>query len=139
MPTHSFGDCPELDILLVPGGIGTRKAMYNERIISWIRVVFERLEYLLSVCTGSLVLGQTGLLDGLKATTHHTCFTEFEDSAPKVIVERGKRWVDTGKIVTSAGISAGMDMSLYMVEKLLGPDITRGAIEEMEYNGYTLD
>jgi len=136
MPTHSIDNCPKLDILLVPGGEGTRPILKRNRLLQWINNQYASLDYLLSVCTGSIVLGKAGLLNNIEATTHHTCFDELKNVSPSTKVITNQRYVESGNIVTSAGISAGMDMSLFMVEKLLGKEITQEAIREMEYNGY---
>jgi transcriptional regulator GlxA family with amidase domain len=92
------------------------------------------LELVLSVCTGALLLAKAGLLEGLAATTHHGAFELLEEIAPNTSVQRDRRIVDNGKIILSAGISAGIDMSLYVVAKLLGDDIAQETADYMEYD-----
>ncbi|MGB0561708.1 MAG: DJ-1/PfpI family protein [Spirulinaceae cyanobacterium] len=133
-PRHSFATCPALDILLVPGGQGTRRVMHCDRTLAWINQQFPSLTHLLSVCTGALVLAKAGLLDGLQATTHHTAMDLLRDLAPQTEILPQRRIVDNGKIVFSGGIAAGIDMSLYMVAKLLGRGVAIATANEMEYD-----
>lgn len=133
-PTYTLTDCPEIDILLIPGGIGTRREMHNEPLLDWIRERAEKVELVLSVCTGALLLAQAGLLDGLSATTHHGAFDLLEEVAPMTRICRGERFVDNGRVITSAGISAGIDMSLHVVRRLLGDDVVRETVRYMEYD-----
>lgn len=136
-PTYTFENCPQPDILIIPGGVGTRPLLKNETVLHWINTTQEKCEFLLSVCTGAMLLGKLGLLDGIPSTTHHTTFDEFRKIAPNTMVIEDKRFVDNGKIVTSGGISAGIDMSLYMVEKLLGREAVEKTVKEMEYLYWT--
>lgn len=133
-PDHSsLADVPKPDILLVPGGVGAGKQLPNEPLIEWIQQTASEAEMVLSVCTGSLLLGKAGLLDGLGATTHHSAFDRLRDVAPACTVHEDRRFVDNGKIVTSAGIAAGIDMSLHVVAKLLGEDVAASTAAYMEY------
>jgi transcriptional regulator GlxA family with amidase domain len=136
-PHYSLQDCPKLDMLLVPGGRGTRALLDNETVMQWIRQQGQTVELLLSVCTGSLVLAKAGQLAGLSATTYHTAFDEMRAIDSSVTVCPGKRYVDNGRIITSAGISAGIDMSLYVVEKLHGAAQAQWTADHMEYDYYT--
>jgi transcriptional regulator GlxA family with amidase domain len=120
--------------LLVPGGQGTRKEMNNPVLINWIKDSFNHLELLLSVCTGALVLAKAGLLEGLTATTHHSAIETLKKAAPNTKISKNERFVDNGKIILSAGISAGIDMSFYVVEKLVGKDAAKETSKHMEYN-----
>jgi transcriptional regulator GlxA family with amidase domain len=133
-PHYPIHSCPPPEILLIPGGIGTRRLLRHEVILEWLRTQAGRVEYLLSVCTGSLLLGQAGLLDGLGATTHHTAFDLLRQVAPTATVYEDRRYVDNGRIITSAGISAGLDMTLYVVKKLLGEAGQQATLAEMEYH-----
>jgi transcriptional regulator GlxA family with amidase domain len=133
-PAYTLSDCPRPDILLVPGGIGTRKQMQNPVLLEWIKQRAAEAELLLSVCTGALVLGKAGLLDGLSATTHHSAMALLKEVAPKSTVLEKERIVDNGRIILSAGISAGIDMSLYVVEKLLGEGPAAETAAYMEYD-----
>lgn len=133
-PHYTIADCPPPDIILVPGGLGTRREMHNETLIDWIRRQAERVELVLSVCTGALMLAKAGLLDGLEATTHHGAIDLLRKVAPRTIVHTDRRYVDNGKIILSAGISAGIDMSLYVVSRLLGEERARETARHMEYD-----
>lgn len=132
-PDHPLDDCQNPDILLVPGGMGTRKQISNEPLIDWIRQTASKAELVLSVCTGALLLGKAGLLDGLEATTHHVGFDLLREIAPSVTVHEDRRFVDNGKIITSAGIAAGIDMSLHVVGRLLGQTVATATSRHMEY------
>jgi transcriptional regulator GlxA family with amidase domain len=133
-PAYTLVDCPPPDILLVPGGRGTRTEMHNAALLEWIKNQYSRVELLLSVCTGSLILGRAGLLDGLSATTHHAAMDELRESAPNTTLCPTERFVDNGKIVTSAGVSAGTDMALYIVARLLGVDESVATARHMQYD-----
>ena len=132
-PAHTFSDCPRPDILLVPGGYGTRKEMHNEVLTGWVRSRAEEAELLLSVCTGALILAKAGLLGGLSATTHHGAMNLLRETAPETSVLESERVVDNGKVVLSAGISAGIDMSLHVVSRVLGARQAEETARYMEY------
>lgn len=132
-PHHRLADCPPPNILLVPGGLGTRKEMHNPALIEWIRQVSTKAERVLSVCTGALLLAKAGLLDGLAATTHHGAIDLLRQTAPKTTVHADRRFVDNGRVICSAGIAAGIDMSLHVVEKLLGEEVAEKTARQMEY------
>ncbi len=132
-PAYSIADCPTPDILVVPGGRGTRTLQYNQNILDWIKAQNSSAEMVLSVCTGALVIGRAGLLDGLAATTYHTAFEELQAAAPTVTLRPGERFVDNGRIVTSARVSAGIDMALYIVGKLHGKAQAQWTANYMEY------
>lgn len=133
-PAYTFSGCPRPDILLVPGGYGTRREMRNAVLTDWVRRTAEGAELLLSVCTGALILARAGLLDGLSATTHHGAMELLREAAPKTSVLESERVVDNGKIILSAGISAGIDMSLYVVGRLLGEAQAEETARYMEYD-----
>jgi transcriptional regulator GlxA family with amidase domain len=132
-PHYRLADCPQPDILLVPGGQGTRAEMHNEAIIEWIKKMAGTAELVLSVCTGALLLAKADLLDGLEATTHHGAIELLRQVAPNTTVHSGRRFVDNGRVICSAGIAAGIDMSLHVVEKLLGEEIATRTARQMEY------
>jgi transcriptional regulator GlxA family with amidase domain len=132
-PHCTLADCPKTDIILVPGGMGTRKEMNNGPLIDWIRRRADGAELVLSVCTGALLLGKAGLFDRLDATTHHVGFDLLRETAPTATVHEDRRFVDNGRIITSAGIAAGIDMSLHVVERVLGGDAARATATHMEY------
>jgi transcriptional regulator GlxA family with amidase domain len=131
-PHHRLGDCPRPDLLLVPGGQGTRQEMHNAVLIEWIRQASEKAELVLSVCTGALLLAKAGLLDGLEATTHHGAIDLLRQVAPKTTVHADRRFVDNGRVVCSAGIAAGIDMSLHVVGRLLGREVAEKTARQME-------
>ena len=128
-----IGEVTQTDLLIVPGGLGTRPLIHDTEVIDWIRAVSEHAEHVMSVCTGSLLLAKAGLLNGLRATTHHRALKLLAELAPDTEVVADARFLDNGKVLTSAGISAGIDMSLYVVEKLLGKAVADETAKYMEY------
>jgi transcriptional regulator GlxA family with amidase domain len=139
VPHYSIQDMPKPDVLLIPGGKGTRPLLHERDIIDWIKAQHAEVERLLSVCTGALLLGKAGLLDGLEATTHHGSFDLLRQLSPTTTVHENKRYVDNGKIVTSGGISAGIDMALHIVNQLAGADAVKTVTKEMEYTWAPLE
>lgn len=133
-PQYTLLDCPRSHILLVPGGFGTRREMHNSNLINWIKERSQQAELLLSVCTGALLLAKAGLLEGLAATTHHGAIDLLRQVAPNTQIKADERFVDNGSVILSAGISAGIDMSLYAVAKLLGEQQATETAEYMEYD-----
>jgi len=131
---YTLDNCPETDYLIIPGGSGTRALLKNEPFLAWFTRTASGCEHLLSVCSGSLVLAVTGLLKGLSATTHHQVFDELTELAPETQIVRNRRFVDNGKILTSAGVAAGIDMSLYMVGKLYGEKTAVKTAQYIEYD-----
>lgn len=129
---HRLADCPRPDILLVPGGQGTRREMHNPALVKWVGRA-AGAELVLSVCTGALVLATAGLLDGLEATTHHGAIDLLRQTVPKTTVHADRRFVDNGRVVCSAGIAAGIDMSLHVVGRLLGWEVAGKTARQMEY------
>lgn len=132
-PRHTLSDIPRPDILLVPGGQGTRKEMHNSALIDWIRQISSTAELVLSVCTGALLLAKAGLLDGLESTTHHGAIDLLRQTAPNTMVQADRRYVDNGRVICSAGIAAGIDMSLHVVGRLLGVEVAERTAAQMEY------
>jgi transcriptional regulator GlxA family with amidase domain len=133
LPDYDLDDCPTLDILVVPGGWGTRREMSNGRLLRWIADRSRQVKILASVCTGALLLGKAGLLDGKRATTHWRSLEWMQELFPKTLVEKQLHFVEDGTLFTSAGISAGIDMSLQVVSRLFGDDIARATARHMEY------
>jgi len=133
IPQYSFENCPPIDILVVPGGWGTRRELNNPVLLEWLRSRAAQVETLTSVCTGSMLLGFAGLIDGLHATTHWRSLDWMRDSFPKVIVEYEQHVVEDGRVFTSAGISAGIDMALKVVARYYGEEIARATAAHMEY------
>ncbi len=132
VPNYTFADCPKPDILVIPGG-SVNGLIRDEETMKWIKETGLKSEHVLSVCTGALVLQSAGFLDGIKATTHWGSITRLREQAPTTTVLENVRYVDNGKIVTSAGVSAGIDMSLHVVAKLLGFDTAKDTALRMEY------
>ena len=133
-PRYTIADCPAPDILVVPGGWGTRREMNNARLIDWIKTTAPKAELVLSVCTGALLLARAGLLDGLKATTHHGALDLLREIAPKTTVLDNQRVVDNGKIIVSAGVSAGIDAAFHVVARLDGLEVALETARYMEYD-----
>src|SRR5262245_33864270 len=133
VPDYDFRSCPILDILVVPGGWGTRAQVTNERLIGWLRRRAVEVDLLTSVCTGSFLLAQAGLLDGRRATTHWQSLDRLAETYPTVTVVRDERVVEDEAVVTSAGISAGIDMSLRVIARFYGEEVARTTARHMEY------
>ena len=132
-PRYTFADAPPIDLLLIPGGQGTRPLVNNAGVIEWIRQRSAAAQLVLSVCTGALLLAKAGLLDGLAATTHHLALDELRAIGPKTTVLCEPRVVDNGRVVTSAGVAAGIDMAFHVVARLLGREIAEGTAKYIEY------
>jgi putative intracellular protease/amidase len=124
-------DLPAPDVLVVPGGVGTRALLGDERLLDWIRVAHEHSDYTTSVCTGALLLAAAGLLDGVDATTH---WTERELLGELGACPVPERVVERGKVVTAAGVSAGIDMALRLTELLTNADVAAAVQLGIEYD-----
>lgn len=135
-PDYVFDDHPKIDILVVPGGYGTRQAMENKELMHWLKKVSISSKHTLTVCTGSILLGKTGMLDGKTCVTHHEDLEELQKTAPTAKVLDDQRFIDNGKIITSGGIMAGVDASLYLVEKLHGKEVADKTRAYMEYGDW---
>lgn len=133
-PEISVYEAPHLDILLLPGGPGRRVQMNQEPLLAWIRERSLHTQWLLTVCTGSFILGRTGLLDGRHATTHHSAYDEFREAFPATRLVAGVKWVEDGPILSSGGISAGIDLCLHVLDLVLGPDAGASTARHMEYD-----
>jgi transcriptional regulator GlxA family with amidase domain len=133
VPDFTLTDCPPPHILVVPGGQGTRILLGSDVLLDWIRERSRAAELTMSVCTGSLLLGKAGLLDGLRATTHHLAIDLLRRVAPRALVDPGARYHDNGSILTSAGVAAGIDCSLHLVGRLLGEAAAARTASQMEY------
>jgi transcriptional regulator GlxA family with amidase domain len=136
-------NCPKPAIILIPGGggihadgtpFGSRKEMHNEVLLNWIKEQNKTVELVLSVCTGSLILAKAGLLEGISATTHWKAVDAMQAAAPNTTLFPEKRWVDNGRIILSAGVSAGIDMSLYVISKLLGKAMADENAQYIQYD-----
>ena len=129
---HSFETAPRADVVLVPGGMGTRTEVDNPRLIEYLRRAGEASELMTSVCTGSFLLERAGLLAGKRATTHWASIDRFRDLGSVRVVD-DERIVDEGAVITSAGVSSGIDMALYVVGRLWGPELARRVQKGVEY------
>ena len=132
VPNYSIADAPKPDIVLFPGG-PSGKVYDDPAFFAWAKRASEEAEIAQSVCTGAFVLGKAGLLDGLEVTTHHGSIDRLGELYPKAMVKRGRRFVDNGHVVTTAGISAGIDGSLHVVARLLGRRVADEVATYMEY------
>jgi transcriptional regulator GlxA family with amidase domain len=130
---YGFEDCPQLDLLMVPGGFGTITQVNNTALLDWLRDRAAKAEIMLSVCSGSALLAKAGLLDARRATSNKRYFQFAVDHGPKVQWVREARWVDDGNRVTSSGVSAGIDMALHVVERLYGTKTAETIADSTEY------
>lgn len=133
VPYYTFRNSIQADILVIPGGLGARHELRNPAMLNFIRSQSQKAELVVSICTGALLLGAAGLLDGLKATTHAHALDELRRTAPECSILEGPRFVDNGSVITSAGITAGIDTALYIVQRLLGPSTAKETATHMEY------
>ena len=133
LPDHTFETAPELDVVVVPGGQGTRREVENAALIGWLGRVAERARWVTSVCTGSLLLHGAGLVRGRRVTTHHACVDTLRPRGD-VEVLAGPRYVRDGNVVTAAGVSAGIDMALWLVGQMHTPALARQVQHFMQYD-----
>ena len=129
----AFGSSPALDLLLVPGGIGTRREVINPVLLEWLKTHSEQAELVTSVCTGSALLAKAGVLDGVRATTNKLAFAWASSQSEKVLWQRQARWVEDGKFFTSSCVSAGIDLSLAVFTKLVNHQAAEQAANFAEY------
>jgi transcriptional regulator GlxA family with amidase domain len=134
-PHYTIENHPPLDILVVPGGQGSRRERLNGRLLDWIAAQDRQTELTTSVCTGAFLLAERGLLDGRRATTHWASINWMREQYPAVTLLEDARYVDEGHVITSAGISAGIDMALHVVARLHGDDTAAWTARRMEYQG----
>ena len=134
LPDRTFETAPPLDVVLVPGGKGSRVEMNNPAMLDWLAKAAEPCRFVTSVCTGAIVLCKAGLADGCEVTTHWAYIDTLRELAPTVKVRERVRYVRDGRIVTSAGVSAGIDMSLWLVGELFGVEHARQTRRLMEYD-----
>ena len=131
LPLYTIADCPKPDIVVVPGG---NVPSEDKELVHWVQECAKSSELVMSVCNGAMLLGAAGLLDGLEVTTHHGTLQPLATLVPSAKVYTNRRFVDHGKVMTCAGISAGIDGSLHVVERMLGKDAARQAARFMEYD-----
>jgi len=130
---HGLSDCPEIDVLLVPGGMGTRRLVGDETMLAFLRARAQSARIVCSVCTGAAVLARAGLLDGKRATGNKAVFPWVVSQGPAVTWVPEARWVEDGKLWTSSGVSAGIDMALAIVSQLHGAVVAEKIATGMEY------
>lgn len=135
LPDYDITDVPRAEVLAVFGG--NPASFRNDMLIDWIRMYEQKTDYIFSVCSGAFALGYAGLLDGQQATTFHSRIEELRAAFPKATVHSGVRFVDNGRIITTAGISAGIDGALHLVSRLIGEAAARAVATEMEYDKWT--
>lgn len=133
-PNVTFATAPKFDIILAPGGYGTDQQQENPVVLDWLRQQSAAAELTTSVCTGAFLLGAAGLLDGLRSTSHWSTIERLRQFVPGATVLDDERVVDQGKIITSAGVSAGIDMALHVVRRLHGDDVAISTARDMEYD-----
>ncbi len=133
-PNHTLTDHPPLDIVVIPGGYGTDQQQENPVVLDWIARQKKGGALTTSVCTGAFLLGAAGLLDGIRTTTHWSAIDGLREFIPNAVVHADTRVIDEGEIITSAGVSAGIDMALHVVRRLHGDEVARDTARGMEYD-----
>ncbi len=135
LPQANFKEAPVLDILIIPGGYGAEEIeIKNEKVIDWIREQKNHIKILASVCTGAFLLAEAGILDRKKATTHWMDIERLTREYPKIEVINHSKFVDEGEIITAGGISAGINMSFHIIQRLFGEDVAKATAKRMEYD-----
>lgn len=137
-PKYSFDDHPPINLLIIAGGAGTRQQMEDEDTLKWITQTKDQLEYLVSICSGARLLGVLGLLDNSAYCTHHEVYEHMKQIVPSGIPQANARFVRSGNIFTSGGISAGIDLSFHIVALLHGENIALKTATYMEYDWQNL-
>jgi transcriptional regulator GlxA family with amidase domain len=128
---RALSELPEPEVIVVPGGYGTRELMEDETILGWLRHAHEHSQWTTSVCTGSLLLGAAGILDGLEATTHWMVLDQLAELGA---IPVSRRVVEQGKVITAAGVSSGIDMALTLAARIAGPELAQGIQLGIEYD-----
>lgn len=132
LPAHAFVDHPPIDLLVIPGGVVTAE-LKDPTVVAWIAQAANRAEVIAGVCTGAFLLAEAGLLDGKRATTHWEDVADLRAAYPRVLVEENARWIQDGKLFTSAGIAAGIDLALHLVARLESPTLAQATARQMDY------
>ncbi|MDT0643187.1 DJ-1/PfpI family protein [Zunongwangia sp. F363] len=132
-PKYSLDSGPKIDILIIAGGAGTRTLIEDTEVMTKLNELIQKSEFALSICSGARILGKLGYLDNQEFTTHHGVYDHMKEVAPLARPRPDKRYLDNGKILTSGGISAGIDLSFFIIEKLLGNKIKQTTADYMEY------
>ncbi len=134
VPDLQFLDNYDFDILIIPGGYGAEQIEINNNVVlDWLKVQKEKVKVLASVCTGAFLLAECGLLNHKKATTHWMDLDELEKKYPLIDVQKNVKFVDEGDLITSGGITAGINMSFYLLQKLCGKEVAKRTAKRMEY------
>lgn len=131
---HSFADCPKLDVLLIPGGQGTRREVNNKDLLRWVADTAKGCTWVTSVCTGAMILTAAGPAKGKRVTTHWAFVNTLRERKEATEVLENIRYVRDGNVVTSAGVSAGIDMALWLVGQIYSPTLARNTQRAMEYD-----
>lgn len=134
LPDHSWETAPQFDVLVYPGGMGTRRELKDDAVLGWVRDLRERDTLMTSVCTGALVYAAAGLLEGRPATTYWGQLDYLGELDPTIELRREDRFVDSGEVVTAAGVSAGIDMALHLVARLHSEDRAREVRRYIQYD-----
>ena len=134
LPMYTLATMPHADILVIPGGQGTRTAIDRPDLIAWIVARAAAAELTTSVCTGSFLLAKGGLLDGKATTTHWASIERMRAEFPGLEVREATRWVDAGDVISSSGVSAGIDMALHVVARLYGAEVAAETARNIEYD-----
>jgi transcriptional regulator GlxA family with amidase domain len=132
-PRYSIEHHPPLDVLVIPGGVHTAE-LTKDHVTAWIARQHDETKVTASVCTGSFLLTRAGVLAGGEATTHWEDCSDLERELPGLLVRRDRRWTEHGRVLTSAGISAGLDMSLRIVARLAGEDLAKRTARQIDYS-----
>ncbi|PJZ86454.1 AraC family transcriptional regulator [Leptospira harrisiae] len=135
LPNYDYANCPPIDILIVPGGFGAEELeIKNQTTLSWIKAKYLEVKHLASICTGAFLLAEIGLLDRLDVTTHWMDMDTLKNNYPLLDIKENVRYTDNGKILTSGGISSGIHLSFYLLQKLFGLDVAIRTARRMEYD-----
>jgi len=133
LPKFSISNTPKIDVLVIPGGDGAKKLLDNEVILNWINTIHKSTEITMSVCSGATILGKLGLLNGQPYCTHHQVYERMGKLASTAMAQKDKRYVAAGKVYTSGGISAGIDLSFHLVAQFFGKAVAQKTAQYMEY------
>lgn len=134
IPDISYSEVDQMDILVIPGGDGSKKVMFDEDLMIWLGKVIPTTQVTFSVCSGARILAKLGLLDGKPFTTHHEVFEDVLALTQNATAQRNMRFVDSGQVMTAAGVSSGVDLSLHVVEKLFGHLIRSKTAKYIEWS-----
>lgn len=136
MPDLGTDELNQADILIIPGGDGSKAVIQDEELLEWIDRIIENAQTVFTVCSGARILAKLGHLQGQRFTTHHEVFEDVLDLEPSSLPDKSARFVDNGKFMTAAGVAAGIDLSLYVVEKYFGKEVKDNTAKYMEYGNF---